>query len=302
MPTSVTRSRTRTRSKSPRRASTISRKQRKSVSKTRAKVGLSRKQYSPTIVAIDYEVPKGRSSFTVKVVRDDLLPGGTKQRAMVPVLANLTERELVLPSANSGYAQVALAVAATATNKIGTAFIADRAKETAATKLARKFGGNIKPVRPGYMTVRKKRAQDYAAQQNKKKPGSTRLFALGADEPIFEETLLKELKLALPSGFRAPKRVWVAVGSGVLMRVLGQLWPNTMLLGVEVGMQQSASEILGTQRAKKSKIYIEEELSFDKETKDLPPWPSVANYDAKLWKYIKKYGQQGDLVWNVATI
>jgi hypothetical protein len=255
--------------------------------------------YSPPLVTQIYTTPAG---FSIRVVRDDLLPGGTKQRSMVPTLAKLSESEVVLPAANQGFAQVAVAVAANMTGKVGTVFIADRAKETPATQLARKLGGNLKPVRPGYMTVIKKRSHDYVDQRNHEEPGSTRLFALGGDDPVFESTLLSELRKAVPAGFRIPKRVWVAVGSGVLLRVIGQLWPKAELLGVVVGMKQTADQILGAERAKNCQLFVEEKLAFEKPTRDLPPWPTVANYDGKLWKFIKEFGQEGDLVWNVASI
>ena len=31
-----------------------------------------------------------------------------------------------------------------------------------------------------------------------------------------------------------------------------------------------------------------------------PPYPSVPNYDAKLWQFVLQAGQAGDYVWNVA--
>lgn len=270
--------------------------------KTRGRVAKEKKplrsSYSPTLVIKSYNV---ENTFTIKVVRDDLLPGGTKQRGLVPLLASLPEEEFVMPSANSGMGQVALAVAAKMLGKTGTAFVAARAKETEATKLARLSGGNIQTVRPGYMTVRTKRAKDYTDERNSMSPGSTKLFSLGIDDPLFERSLLTQLRRSIPGKFKAPERVWIAVGSGLLMRVLGKLWPKTTLLGVQVGMRQSLEEILGEERAKNAKLFIEEELNFDQNTRDLPPWPSMPSYDAKLWKFIKLYGQEGDLVWNVGN-
>lgn len=246
-------------------------------------------------------MPKRSGPFNVRVVRDDLLQGGTKQRGLVPLLAGLPEKEFVMPAANDGMGQVALAVAAGMLGKTGTVFIAQRAKESKATQLARALGGNVKTVHPGYMTVRKRRAQDYTAKRNSANPGSTRLFALGVDDPAFEAALLDELRAAVPRGFRKPQRLWVAVGSGLLMRVLGKLWPEAQLLGVQVGMRQPLTQILGPERAKRARLFTEDTLKFEKATRDVPPWPSMLSYDAKLWKFIKRYGKEGDLVWNVGV-
>jgi len=260
---------------------------------------ISRAKYSPKIVVDTVAVPKNSKSFNIRVVRDDLLKGGTKQRGLVPLLKDLPQKEFVMPAANDGLGQVALAHSAALLGKLGTSFVAGRQRESKATQLARRLGGNVIGVHPGYMTVRTARAREYTNKRNKARPGSTKLFELGVDDPDFEKSLLKELKLAIPKGFRKPRRVWVAVGSGLLMRVLGQLWPDAKLIGVQMGMRQPITNILDAQRAKNAKIYVEENYKFEKPTKDRPPYPAMASYDAKLWSWIKRYGQEGDLVWNV---
>lgn len=259
---------------------------------------ITRATYSPKWVTEWYTVDNGRK-FEIQVVRDDLLIGGTKQRGLVPLLQAMPQTEFVMPAANDGLGQVALAHSAALIGRSATVVVASRAKESRATTLARSLGAKIIAVKPGYMTVRKARARTYAEQQNRKSPGSTQLFELGVNEPEYEKHLLKELRLSLPKNFQPPKRLWIAVGSGLLMRVFGQLWPETMLLGVQVGMRQSAVDILGKERAKKAKIFIEDQLKFESPTKNLPPWPAMPTYDAKLWRWIMEYGRQGDLVWNV---
>lgn len=32
-----------------------------------------------------------------------------------------------------------------------------------------------------------------------------------------------------------------------------------------------------------------------------PPYPSVANYDAKLWEFVEQHAEDGDYVWNVGS-
>jgi hypothetical protein len=46
---------------------------------------------------------------------------------------------------------------------------------------------------------------------------------------------------------------------------------------------------------------ISEPLAFPQSEKkeNLPPFPTVASYDGKVWKYIPKDGKKRRLMWNV---
>nr|QBK84863.1 MAG: hypothetical protein LCDPAC02_00620 [Pithovirus LCDPAC02] len=40
-------------------------------------------------------------------------------------------------------------------------------------------------------------------------------------------------------------------------------------------------------------------FAWNEDKKHLPPYESSLFYDSKMWKYIKKYGEDGDYIWNV---
>lgn len=71
---------------------------------------VSTQQFSPPAVVDRLSIPQGH----IYVVRDDVLDGGTKQRAAVPYIERLAHegvREFIYASPFAGFAQVALAVA-----------------------------------------------------------------------------------------------------------------------------------------------------------------------------------------------
>jgi hypothetical protein len=47
-----------------------------------------------------------------------------------------------------------------------------------------------------------------------------------------------------------------------------------------------------------AELFIAPEPFYEK-SRRLPPYPSVSNYDAKLWQFVMEKGQEGDYIWNV---
>ena len=91
-----------------------------------------------------------------------------------------------------------------------------------------------------------------------------------------------------------PKEVWCAISTGVLSRGLQIGWPNAKFYSIAVARNLKAGEL--------GRSYvISDPLPFLRnEKKDwLPPFPSVYNYDAKVWKYMKHKGSKGAWMWNV---
>ena len=82
-----------------------------------------------------------KNNISIKVVRDDIIPGGTKQRA-INVLFKCKNKEYIYAGPNTGYAQVALAYAGKKHNERVTIFLSKQ-KETLATKKARSLGAKI---------------------------------------------------------------------------------------------------------------------------------------------------------------
>lgn len=213
------------------------------------------------------------------VVRDDLIPGGTKVRAL-PVLLD-GAAEFVYASPASGYAQIAVAIAAQACGKRATIFVAARKVMHPRTARAQRAGARIVAVPAGYMTVVRKRARDYCGVSGAK------LLPFGLDDPAFIAALA-----AIARGLGiSPPEVWSVAGSGVLTRALQAAWPQAAVHAVRIGAAPDAG---------RARLHQAPER-YEQDARIPPPFPSCGNYDAKAWRFIRTQAQPGALFWNVAA-
>jgi threonine dehydratase len=223
--------------------------------------------------------PKIIEHNSILVVRDDLLAGGSKRRALPALMDGAVG--YVYASPVYGYAQIALAHAAREVGKRAVIFCAQRKEKHPRTLEAAAAGALVVAIRCGYMSVLRKHAKDFAQEH-----GFT-LLPFGLDVPEFIEALA-DVARALPV---RPKEVWCVAGSGCLSRALAMAWPKAMVHAVRVGAEPEVG---------KAKLYIAPE-KFEQDAKRPPPFPSCSNYDAKAWQFIRKYATPGALFWNVAA-
>ena len=220
----------------------------------------------------------------IRVVRDDLFPGGTKARFIGQVFAD--SLEAVYASPPEGGAQTALAHVARALGKRATIFVASRAKPHARTLEAARLGAKVVPVSPGYLTVVQSRARDYCRDS-----GAT-LIPFGADFPGAVEAIAAAARLA----DLEPDEVWCAAGSGVLARGLALAWPHARRHVVQIGRELSAKDVAG------AKIHVHPR-KFTETAALGAPFPADPHYDAKAWEVcIAKRGPGQVLFWNVAPL
>ena len=220
------------------------------------------------------------------VVRDDLLYGGTKRRALERCF--LPGREYVFASPAEGHAQLAIALAARTTGARATLFVAKRSHLAPRTALAQEQGARIIEVPAGRLSVTQARARSYAEEKG------AELLALGARSDASEHALTAvcgEVEARLRWKER-PARVWLAVGSGTLARCAYRAF-GTIICGVVVGHQPKSSSL------PTGRWYISEQ-PFSAAAHEPPPYPSSPNYDAKVWGFARQFGEPGDLIWNVA--
>lgn len=130
------------------------------------------------------------------------------------------------------------------------------------------------------------------------------LLPFGLDSQLFTETLEEQIRSAIPSDL-SPKRVWITVGSGTLLRVLAKIWKNTIFMPVIVGKKmwedQYEPEVWerlgGSERI--NQLAAPQRFVERVPSNLMPPYPSISTYDAKLWQRVLEYGQEGDYIWNV---
>lgn len=217
----------------------------------------------------------------IVVVRDDLLPGGTKRRA-IHVMFNDAHEEYVYASPVQGAAQLAIALACRDHGKRATIFCAER--RTAGlhplTAAAQDAGAQIVQVSMGFLSNCKAKATAYCA-----KTGAQQM-PFGLDDPAIIAAIA-DVARALPV---TPTEVWSITSSGVLSRGLQLAWPAATFFGVRVGAEPNAG---------RARVFDAPE-QFHQLAKIVPPFPSNIYYDAKAWRFIKQHASPGALFWNVA--
>ena len=219
------------------------------------------------------------------VVRDDLIAGGTKRRALTELLGNITAHEVVYPATAYGYGQLALAYAGMDTGKKVTLFLAARSdfsKTPLVREVMEKTNAQYQFVPyPNFMNVVQARARAYCEETGAK------LLPLGFNTPEFSAILTR---IAKGMNINPPKEVWLAGGTGTLARALSQAWPQAKIHAVSLGMRNGD---MG------NAIVHEAPEKFEQKAKNPPPFPSASHYDAKVWQFAKAHGKKGALIWNV---
>lgn len=215
-----------------------------------------------------------------RVVRDDLVPGGTKAR-VIHLLFDDRE-EYVYAGPCVGYAQVALAYACRERGKRATLFCAKRGTRHQRTLDAIAAGAAVHEVDCGYLTVVKCRAEEYC-----EKTGAV-LMPFGLDAEVIVNAIANVARL-IPD---PPREVWSVAGSGTLSMALQEAWPSADVHAVLIGKQH--------ERVGRARLWVAPE-KFEQDAKEPPPYPSCGNYDAKLWQFVRQHASPGALVWNVAS-
>lgn len=89
-----------------------------------------------------------------------------------------------------------------------------------------------------------------------------------------------------------PQRIWLTVGSGVILSILLDLLPQTQFHAIQVG------KALKFTHERVTTYWAPEKFSHP--AKIHPPYSSLLNYDAKVWQFVLEHGIDSDVIWNVA--
>lgn len=247
------------------------------------------------------------------IVREDVLEGGTKQRAAAPYLAHKIKngaRNFVYASPFAGFAQVALAQAARACGaklqlfcealpaSFSNGSTRSELRSHEFTKLAESFGANVRL----FPTLDLAKA---AASEFERMNEEYLQVPLGLDDPVFRTLMRTSLSAEwnwLKSTSNLPVRnLWVSFGSGTLAGILAEIvGPSTKVIAVDVGVLEKNDKRISRIRNLSNVEYVRLEMPFAAKAGSLPPCPSNLHYDAKLWELINENAAQYDVWWNVA--
>lgn len=221
------------------------------------------------------------------VVRDDLLPGGSKIRFLPHLVKGAGE--VVFGGPFCGGAPLALSVLGQQTGQKITLFYAARENLHPRQEAARANGANLVFVRPGYMTVVQSRAREYAAA------AGALFLPLGFDVPAAEEPYVEVMR-EVRARVGSPAEVWCATGSGMLARCLGLAFPDSMIKAVVVGLASRH----GKQAFGPNVQLLECGYRFEQEARgEVPPFPSCPNYERKAWELCASESRGSVLFWNI---
>jgi hypothetical protein len=258
---------------------------------------------SPPIVVKDYVVPDEGGSKVLRVIRDDLLAAGTKQRAVVPyiqsILADNPGIDTVLYTAPyNGFGPLA---AATGAHQLGLkchlilslklfgAQHASSVHEANCAKpviAARALGANIEFVADWSAL----NAAGHAAAA----AGSTVWLPLGLNSLPFELKLADAI--AASSRNIEPRRIWLVAGTGLVAKALARAFPAATIICVPVIVNDKPTSKLRTSIAQLPNMILSDKHAPPQTT----PYPTVFNYDSFAWDSAATWGCDGDFVWNIA--
>ena len=241
------------------------------------------------------------------LIQETILPAGTKQRGLdfFLNLALTGTTALVTYGTAHGYGQVATAACCAAAGLACTIYLAKVTPRTAMTEQAIKYGANVVEISDPDQSPRNS-AQNRSVKwiSNKvlreltlkhvRSHPSAYFLELGLDDIGYIGALAAALKVATTNIRIRPRRLWIAGGSGVLTRALAQVWPATQFLVVQVGRTLYRDDFPNIDVT----IFIAPG-AFPAPTRILPPYISLAHYDAKVWSFVQQYGKDGDFIWNV---
>jgi 1-aminocyclopropane-1-carboxylate deaminase/D-cysteine desulfhydrase-like pyridoxal-dependent ACC family enzyme len=259
-------------------------------------------QFSPPVCVSSSEV----SGRTIYVVREDVLPGGTKQRAAAHYVAQSMAKgnsHFVYASPFCGYAQVALAFVCREL-KVPCSIFAERVPTSIDgnslhpySALASSWGATV------YAADSLNEAQAEAEEFAKRSPGAC-LVPLGFNSDVFKrqmrEELIREWGNVLCRLPEPPKVLWLPVGSGTLASIFSDfVGPGTRLHCVNVHvLAESDSRIEALRRNPRVTLFSSSQ-AFAERASERPNIPSNVHYDAKVWSFIRDHGEEGDVWWNV---
>ena len=232
-----------------------------------------------------YGVPIVKTHEGVRVVRDDLT-SGSKVRGGDCLISSLPEEidTIVYVQPRTGLAGISILDVAKRHNKKTKLFMPSSKQVSLHQACCIEGGAEVSFHRIAAMPNLNKIAYDWAMEN----PNAF-FVPLGLKHPMVTAGLVKAA-----SSIPAPEEVYVATSTGVLSRSLQIAWPDTKFTSICVARNMKHGELGRALPISEPKAFQQAEA-----TENLPPFPSIATYDGKVWKYIPKNTGRDILMWNV---
>jgi hypothetical protein len=228
----------------------------------------------------------------IQVLRDDLLPGGTKSILLKEIL-DPSYTEYVYASPVYGAAQIALSSYCKSIGKQATIFCAKRTKLHPNTQRCLDLGAKVVEIPYGYLYSVQHHAKNYCEENG------AMLLPFGLDTEKSKTLLANRTKDIISQLGYEPDEVWCALGSGVLMEGIIKGTTTSKIKAVQVGKEYNIGIKQFQEGFDRLEIY-KHKLAFDKISKFKANFPSTPNYDLKAWEMcVQNRGNGKILFWNV---
>lgn len=207
------------------------------------------------------------------IVRDDLLDGGTKRRALVDWLPTLGTDHFIYAGSVYGSGGWALAEAC---RILGFRCTLALSRADYRPEWLNRIGCEIKwhnpqPVEHIYNLYE----------------GTKGLLPLGFEDDGFKSCLVQIFrKLSFE-----PSEIWMSCVSGVLLNSAQMAWPDTKINAVCVARYHGdIGDAVKYQAPEK----------YHQAARELPPYPSNLFSDAKVWQFARQSALKDALIWNTS--
>lgn len=237
-----------------------------------------------------YEAPKCVMHDGVRVVRDDLLGEfGTKVRGGDCLISSLDKSKydtIVYVQPRSGLAGVSILDVAKRHGFKVKLFMPSSKRISHHQACCIEGGAEVEFHRIAAMPNLNRIAKQWADARD-----NAFFVPLGLKHPMVTAGLVKEA-----TQIDQPSIAYVATSTGVLTRALQIAWPSTKFVSVCVSRNMKEGELGDASPVSDPLAFLSNEKKAN-----LPPFPSVGNYDAKVWKYVPKNQSDDVLMWNVGN-
>jgi hypothetical protein len=209
------------------------------------------------------------------VIREDLIEGGTKRRALLEWLPTLDANHFSYTGSVFGYGAYALALTCQELEYEYSLYIS---KSKYKPKWS--YGIAVNWCPPAPLSELERIAQE--ARPN------AHFLEAGFPYEGFENALIKIFKENKPEA----SRIWTSVVSGTLVRAMAKAWPDIEIHAV------CCARHPGELPDSVATYYAPEK--YHQAAITLPPYPSASHTDAKIWQFLEEHGKKGDAIWNLA--
>lgn len=207
------------------------------------------------------------------IAREDLLPGGTKRRALLKYLPTLNSNHFIYAGSVYGSGGWALAEAC---RDLGYSCTLVLSKAHYRPHWLDAIRCEIEWVDPQPVEMIYNNLQDRKG-----------LLPLGYNEPLFMNCLAEVFRGITIS---APE-IWMPCVSGTLIRSAQLAWPDIKMNAVCLAKHHGD---LG------HAVKYQAEEKYHQSAKLLPPYPANAFSDAKLWQFVSQLAAKNALIWNTS--